>query len=102
MDQVGEFIQQRVVAADDDEGVLEFFLRVQQTDADLFTRLEAFGPLGDLDDAVGLHEGGDHTAAAGQRRGGEPVAATMPSAFMKEETTPLPRGRGEAVSRSPT
>ena len=104
MDQIGELIQQRVVAADDDEGVLELLLRIQQADTDLFTGLEALGPLGDLNDAVGLHEGGDHTAAAGQRRGGEPVAdITHPDAdvFLILETgdhRPCQNGTGPAAA----
>ncbi len=74
VNQVGQFVQQRVMAADDYQGVFQALLSGQKADADFFAGVIALGTLGDLDHAVGLHKGGYHTAAARQRGRHQPVA----------------------------
>ena len=59
MEHIPQLIQQRVMAADDYQGVFQLVHGAQGT-------------------------------------------SRIPSAFIKEDTTPLPRLRGEAISRSPT
>ena len=66
MHQVCQLIQQRVVAADDHQGVFQLVLPAQKPHLHLLPGLIALHPLGDGEDAVGLHEAGDHAAAPAQ------------------------------------
>ena len=63
MEHIRDLIQQRVMTADDHQGVAELFQRAEQTDRHFRSGLKAFQPLGNLQNAVGLHKGGHHTAA---------------------------------------
>ena len=64
MQQVGDLIQQRIVAADGDQCAVEFFPFFQEPYRDFAARFISFHTLGNLQDPVRFHEGGDHTAAA--------------------------------------
>ena len=74
VDQIRQLIQQRIVAADDDQGVLQLPLVLEQPDADLFARRIALLALRDLQHPVRLHEGGHHAASPGQWGGHQRIA----------------------------
>ena len=64
MHHVCQFVQQRIVAADDHQGVLQLLGGTQQLYFHFRTGFVAFQALGHFQDAVCLHEGGHHAAAA--------------------------------------
>ena len=57
------------MAADSHQGAGQLPGRAKKPDGYRLPRLHPFAPLGDLQDAVGLHKGGDHAAAPGQGGG---------------------------------
>ena len=69
MHQVCQLVQQRVVAADDHQGVFQLVLPAQKPHLHLFPGLIALHSLWDGEDAVGLHKAGDHAAAPAQGGG---------------------------------
>ena len=69
VEQVGHLVQQGVVAAHHHQGVLQLLPGPQERDGDPLPRLQALLALGDVQNAVGLQEGGHHPGPTGQRGG---------------------------------
>ena len=74
MHEVCQLVQQRVVAADDHQGVFQLVLPAQKPHLHLLPGLIALHPLRDGEDAIGLHEAGDYAAAPAQGGGHQLVA----------------------------
>ena len=66
MEHIAQLVQQRIMAADDHDGVLQLFFRAKQTHLYFAAGVKTFQTLRHFQNAVGLHEGGDHAAAAAQ------------------------------------
>ena len=63
MEHIRNLVQQRVMTADDHQGIAQLFQGAEQTNRYLRTGHKALQSLGNLQNAVGLHKGGHHTAA---------------------------------------
>ena len=73
MQQVGQLIQKRIMAADGDYRVFQIFQGTQKADGNLLACLAAFASLRNFQHAVSLHKGRHNAAAPVQRRSNQPA-----------------------------